>query len=77
VGERVEEGPWFGSGTTSMSLFLDLLKAAYRRAIESDALVESIGIHSAWRDGKKCCQTPGKSVNRKSIIWTFLSLIVS
>src|SRR5262245_6016175 len=25
---------------------------------------------------EKCCQTPGKSVNRKSIIWTFLSLIV-
>src|SRR6516225_12033118 len=25
---------------------------------------------------EKCCQTPGKSVNRKSIIWTFSSLIV-
>src|SRR5262245_19142105 len=25
---------------------------------------------------EKCCHTPGKSVNRKSIIWTFLSLIV-
>jgi hypothetical protein len=24
---------------------------------------------------EKCCQTPGKSVNRKSIIWTFSSLI--
>jgi hypothetical protein len=38
--------------------FLDFLEAPYRRAVETDALIESIGI----------CQTPGKSVNRKSIM---------
>ena len=31
---------------------LDLLEAAYGGTIESNALVESIDIHRAWRDGK-------------------------
>src|SRR6516164_4296680 len=32
--------------------FLNFLEAAYRRTVETDALIESIGIHRAWGNGK-------------------------
>src|SRR6516164_5911744 len=64
-----------GSGTTSMSLSW----ISWNPRIEEPSKPmpsSSASASTALGGTEKCCQTPGKSVNRKSIIWTFSSLIV-
>src|ERR1700730_9227963 len=64
-----------GSGTTSMSLSW----IAWKPRIDepSNPMPSSrVLAFTALGGTEKCCQTPGKSVNRRSIIWTFSSLIV-
>jgi len=63
-----------GSGTTSMSLSWISWKP---RIDEPSNPMPSLraSIFTALGGTEKCCQTPGKSVNRRSIIWTFSSLI--
>src|ERR1700692_2572793 len=64
-----------GSGTTSMSLSWISWKP--RIDEPSNPMPSSrVLAFTALGGTEKCCQTPGKSVNRRSIIWTFSSLIV-
>src|SRR6266705_5733695 len=63
-----------GSGTTSMSLSWISWKP--RIDEPSNPMPSSrVLAFTALGGTEKCCHTPGKSVNRKSIIWTFSSLI--
>src|SRR5262249_31004507 len=50
-GERVEERRGRVRDDQHVA-FLDLLKSAYRGTVEADALLESISIDRAWRDGE-------------------------
>src|SRR5712691_6806550 len=63
-----------GSGTTSMSLSW----ISWKPRIEDPSKpMPSLKASASTALGgtEKCCQVPGKSVKRKSIIWTFLPLI--
>src|SRR5260370_34088895 len=64
-----------GSGTTSVSLSWICWK---RRIDEPSNPMPSLraSTFTALGGTEKCCHTPGKSVNRRSTIWTFSSLIV-
>ena len=63
-----------GSGTTSMSLSWISWKP--RIDDPSKPMPSLIASASTALGGtEKCCQVPGKSVKRKSIIWTFLALM--
>src|ERR1700736_5582258 len=63
-----------GSGTTSMSLSWISWKP--RIDEPSNPMPSSSALAFTAPGGmEKCCHTPGKSANRRSIIWTFSSLI--
>ena len=62
------------SGTTSISLSW----ISWKPRIEDPSKpIPSLSASASTALGgtEKCCQTPGKSVNRTSIIWTSLSLM--
>src|SRR5262245_55033912 len=62
------------SGTTSMSLSWISWKP--RIDDPSKPMPSLMALASTALGGtEKCCQVPGKSVKRKSIIWTFLALM--
>src|SRR5262244_3004374 len=62
-----------GSGTTNISLSWISWKP---RIDEPSNPIPSLNASASTALGgtEKCCQTPGRSVNRRSIIWTLLSL---
>src|SRR5262249_37037598 len=62
-----------GSGTTSMSLSWISWKPRIEDPSKPMPSVKA-SASTALGGTEKCCQTPGKSVNRTSIIWTLLSL---
>src|ERR1700693_4630576 len=75
AGENGSRKAVVGSGTTSMSLSWISWKP--RIDEPSNPMPSSrVLAFTALGGTEKCCQTPGKSVNRRSIIWTFSSLIV-